>query len=215
MGKTEVLPAGRDSLKRGAAVLKDGGLVIVPTETFYGIAADARSPASVRRLALLKLRNRGKPIPLIAGDEPSAREMASPLPPVFETLAGAFWPGSLTLVLPAAHGFPAEITAGTTTFGVRVPGPSFALDLARAFGGLITATSANPARQPPPRSVGEIDPSLASVVDLIVDGGRTPGGEPSTVLDLTVDPPVIIRPGRLDGEVGAFLEELSRKKPRS
>ncbi|UCF31989.1 MAG: threonylcarbamoyl-AMP synthase [bacterium] len=199
------VPAGTDSLRTAVALLRNGGLVIVPTETFYGIACDALDPGAVGRLALLKARERGKPIPLIAGSVGAIREAVSELPPLFQSLAGAFWPGPLTLVLAARSIFPGEITAGTSTIGVRIPGESFALELARAFGGLITATSANVAGQPPPRSPGEIDLETARGVDLVVDGGVTPGGLPSTVLDLTLAPPAIVRPGPLDEQVAKFL----------
>jgi L-threonylcarbamoyladenylate synthase len=207
----EILPAERGSLERAAAILTDGGLVIVPTETFYGIACDARDQGALTRLTVAKGRAEGKPLPLIAPDLETVLEYVRTEPDLLAPLADRFWPGPLTLVLPAGTGFPGEITAGTGTVGVRVPAPCFALDLARAFGGPITATSANPAGQPPPQSVPEIDSRLGQEVDLIIDGGTTPGGLPSTVLDLTADPPVIVRKGILDGEVGAFLERLARK----
>ena len=203
---------GEKFLKEALAVLEKGGLVIIPTETFYGIACDARSTEAVNRLIRIKGREEGKPIPLIAGSTEVARKSASSLPEVYKVLAREFWPGALTMVLPSADGFPAPITAGTRTIGIRIPGPSFALDLAKAFQGPVTATSANTAGQPPARMVEEIDQSLIQSVDLVIDGGKTPGGEPSTVLDLTVDPPEILRPGALYKEVVEFLEKMKQKR---
>ena len=196
---------GEKILAEALAVLKQGGLVVIPTETFYGIACDARSTGAVNRLVRIKGRGAGKPVPLIAGDIDVVRNCVSYLPEKFQSLANEFWPGALTMVLPSAVNFPVTITAGTRTVGIRVPGPSFARELAIAFKGPVTATSANRAGQQPPQKVKELDPLLIQSIDLVVDGGRTPGGEPSTVLDLTVDPPVILRPGALFEEVREFL----------
>jgi len=198
----------QEYLAEALATLNEGGLVVIPTETFYGIACDARSEKAADRLIRIKGRERGKPIPLIAGDIDVVRNSVSYLPVKFQHLANEFWPGALTMVLPSAKNFPIAITAGTRTVGIRVPGPSFARELAMAFKGPITATSANRAGQQPPQSVKELDPLLIQSIDLVVDGGKTPGGSPSTVLDLTVDPPVIIRPGVLYNEVANFLKKL-------
>lgn len=195
-------------LEQAVKILQSGGLVIVPTETFYGIACDAMSVAAVRRLVGVKSRQWGKPIPLIAGSIEAARSTAAAIPPLFEELAARFWPGPLTLVVPAAGHYPGAITGGTGSVGIRMPGPSPALELARAFGRPVTATSANPTGQPPPRATEQIDPDLAAEVDLVVDGGQTPGGEPSTVLDLTGESAVILRPGPLQKEVADFLSHL-------
>lgn len=195
-------------INEALAVLNEGGLVVIPTETFYGIACDARSAEAVSRLVQIKGREGGKPIPLIAGTTGAVKKCASSLPHRFQSLADRFWPGPLTLILNAARNFPSPITAETGTVGIRVPGQSFALDLAQAFSGPVTATSANRVGQTPARKVNELDAFLVQRIDLVVDGGTTPGDEPSTILDLTTDPPEILRPGVLFEEVSGFLKKL-------
>ncbi|MDF1535656.1 MAG: L-threonylcarbamoyladenylate synthase [bacterium] len=195
--------------RQAIRILGEGGLVIAPTETFYGIIGDAWSEKAVKRLVHLKGRDYGKPIPLIAGSTGVVLSVATDIPPVFKNLAEEFWPGPLTVVLKAARGFPRGITAGTDSIGIRVPAQSPALDLARFYRGPLTATSANFANQPPPRSIKELDGELAESVDLVIDGGWTPGVQPSTVLNLVPDRPVILRMGVLGRQVEALLAELS------
>ena len=146
-------------LNEAKAILEKGGLVVIPTETFYGIACDARSEKAANRLVTIKGREEGKPIPLIAGDKDIVKNSVSYLPVKYQRLANEFWPGALTMVLPSPVNFPVAITAGTRTVGIRVPGPSFARELARAFRGPITATSANRAGQQPPQSAGGVRPA--------------------------------------------------------
>ncbi len=193
-------------------IIRRGGLVIAPTETFYGILGNAWSRNAVKRLIQLKGRDFGQPIPLIAPNVSMVREAAMDLHPLFKPVAKRFWPGPLTVVLKAAKGFPRGITAGTESIGIRIPGPSPALDLARFYNGHLTATSANFREQPAPRGVQELDPELTAQVDLVVDGGWTPGGLPSTVLNLTTTPPVILRRGVLGEEVEEFLEKTMKRK---
>jgi len=188
-------------------ILGEGGLVMAPTETFYGILGDASSQTAVNRLLELKKRGFGKPVPLIAGSVEIVRAMAREIPDLFEPLVREFWPGPLTLVLEAAEGVPGGISAGTGTIGIRVPAPSLALDLTRYFRRALTATSANFEGKTAPRAVREIDPVLAGEVDLVIDGGQTPGVLPSTVLNLIPDPPVMIRSGILGEEVKEFLRQ--------
>lgn len=191
-------------------ILRRGGLVIAPTETFYGILANAWSRNAIKRLLQLKGRDFGSPIPLIAGSVKAVREASLGLPHLFEPVVKRFWPGPLTVVLKAAKGFPQGITAGTDSIGIRIPGQSPALDLVKFYGGPLTATSANFQGMPAPRGVEELDPELTVQVDLVIDGGWTPGGLPSTVLNLIPDPPVILRRGILGDEVEEFLKKLGR-----
>jgi L-threonylcarbamoyladenylate synthase len=195
--------------RQAIRILREGGLVIAPTETFYGIIGDAWSQKAVKRLVQLKGRDYGKPIPLIAGSTRIVLSGATDISPLFYKLVEEFWPGPLTIVLKAATGFPKGITAGTDSIGIRVPAQSPALDLAKFYRRPLTATSANFADQPPPRSVKELDPELAESVDLVIDGGWTPGVQPSTVLNLVPDRPVMLRLGILGRQVETFLAELS------
>jgi L-threonylcarbamoyladenylate synthase len=190
-------------------ILRDGGLVIAPTETFYGIIADAWSQKAVDRVIRMKERDFGNPIPLIAGDTITVSRSAASIPPLFKPLADKFWPGPLTLVLKAAKGFPDGITAGTDSIGIRIPAQSPALDLAKFYRGPLTATSANFAGRPPARNIRELDDELIQTVDLVIDGGWTPGIQPSTVLNLTTDPPDLIRSGVLGKQVIDFLVKRS------
>ena len=195
--------------RRAIGIIRDGGLVIAPTETYYSIIADAWSQKAVRRLVQLKGRDYGKPIPLIAGSVRIVRNVTNNIPPVFFDLVREFWPGPLTLVLNAAREFPGGITAGTNSIGIRIPGQSPALDLAKFYRRPLTATGANFNGNPAPRSAKELNPDLVKDVDLVIDGGWTPGVHPSTVLNLVPERPAMIRNGLLGKQVESFLAEMS------
>ena len=185
--------------ERAAEVLRGGGLVVYPTETFYGLGALLASAQAVARLALAKLRPEGKPLPLVAADLAMARTVAAAFPPLAERLAARFWPGPLTLVVPAAPGLPPEVT-GDGTVGVRVPGSALARDLSRLAGGPLTSTSANLSGGPPVTRPGDLDPGLLSRVEAVLDGGTVPGGLPSTVVALEAGGPRLLRPGAVPWE---------------
>lgn len=204
-GLAKIITAGKKAMTVAVRVIEDGGLVIIPTETFYGICADPFNNEAMQTLLEAKGRDAKKPISLIAGSMETAFSACGTAPERAELIADAFWPGPLTLILPADKTIPKTITAGTGTVGVRVPGPSFALELANAFSGLLTATSANRAGAPPPTVIDQLDPELINEVGLVIDGGPVPGGQPSTLLDLSVDPPRIIRDGVLGDEVREWL----------
>ncbi len=182
-----------------AAVLRRGGLVVYPTETFYGLGALAREEEALERLARAKLRPEGKPLPLLAADLTQVVEVAL-LEGRAARLAARFWPGPLTLVLPARPGLPAEITAGTGTVGIRVPGSALARALARAAGGALVSTSANPSGGPPPARVDDLEPGLRGAVDHVLDGGPTPGGRPSTVVAVDGEAVRLVRAGAVSFE---------------
>jgi L-threonylcarbamoyladenylate synthase len=197
--------SGESQFTKAIRILRDGGLIIAPTETFYGILADVWSQKAVTRLVQLKSRKYGKPIPLIAGSKEMAQTVVSQIPALFEPLAEKFWPGPLTLVLKAGKNLPHGITAGTDSIGVRVPSQSPALDLTRFYRRPLTATSANFEGKSAPRSVKELDPVLAEEVDMVIDGGWTKGNLPSTVLNIITTPPYIIRKGIIGDQVQDFL----------
>jgi L-threonylcarbamoyladenylate synthase len=177
-----------------AAALRAGSLVVYPTETFYGLGALATLPAALERLSAAKLRPEGKPLPLVAADPGAAFALWAEVPEEALRLAARFWPGPLTLVARAAAGLPASLVQDGAV-GVRVPGSSLARALARLAGGPVVSTSANPSGGPPPASPGALDPDLLSRVDLVLDGGPTPGGAPSTVVRLGDGSPVLVREG--------------------
>jgi L-threonylcarbamoyladenylate synthase len=173
-----------------------GALVGFPTETFYGLGADPWDREAVKALFALKGRAADSPVALIAADLEAARRVgakgAFDAGTAAERLARAFWPGPLTIVVPAHPDLPAELTAGTGTIGVRVSSHPIAAKLA-AERGAITATSANPSGKPPVTTAAEVSAYFPGLP--VVDGGTTPGGPPSTVLDCTADPPRIVRAG--------------------
>lgn len=190
-------------------ILRSGGIVIAPTETFYGILADVWSQKAVTRLVQLKSRKYGKPIPLIAGSSEMACTVVSQVPSLFKPFAERFWPGPLTLVMRADKHLPHGITAGTESIGIRVPSQSPALDLTRFYRCPLTATSANFEGKPSPRSVKELDPALVDEVDMVIDGGWTKGSQPSTVLNIITSPPHIIRHGIIGDQVQEFISGKS------
>jgi L-threonylcarbamoyladenylate synthase len=177
-----------------AAALRRGSLVVYPTETFYGLGALATLPAALGRLAAAKLRPAGKPLPLVAADAGMAFALWAHVPDEAHVLARAFWPGPLTLVAAAAPGLPGPVTLGDAV-GVRVPGSGLARELCRRAGGPVISTSANPSGGPPPASVEGLDPDLLARIDLVLDGGRTPGGVPSTVVQVGEGGPRLLRAG--------------------
>ncbi len=170
------------------AVLARHGVAVLPTETFYGLAVDPRDGEAVARVFALKRREETKSLLVVAADLGQVSALAELLPLWWSRLA-AVWPAALTVVLPAR----APLPGSGTTVAMRVPAHALLRKLLAEVGPL-TATSANPSGQRPARRVEELG-GLAEAVDLILDGGPTPGGLPSTLLDLTVTPPRILRSG--------------------
>ena len=169
-------------LGTAAAVLRSGGVVAYPTDTLYGLAADPRSDAAVARLFDLKGRDAASAIALIAADAETAAH-AGTFGPIERQLAAAFWPGPLTVVVRAAGNMAAALSPGGT-IGVRVPAHAVARGLSSAFGGCITATSANRTGAPPCVTADEVAEALGDGVDLVIDAGPSPGGAPSTIVEV-------------------------------
>lgn len=199
MTETRVIrvdPAAPDgtALGEAAAVVEQGGVVAFPTETFYGLGAAALDGGAVRRIFELKGRPETKPL-LVLVDSIAMAETVAEVSDRARALAARHWPGALTLVLRARPHVPEEVTAGTGTLGVRVSPHPVAQGLVRALGGPLTAPSANPSGLAPPTTAAGVLAHFAGAVEMVLDGGATPGGEPSTVLDLTVEPPRVLRQG--------------------
>ncbi|MBI1845805.1 MAG: threonylcarbamoyl-AMP synthase [Candidatus Rokubacteria bacterium] len=182
-------------LGEAAAVLARGGLVAFPTETFYGLGAMALDPAAVRRVVEAKGRPESKPVLLLVDSIAMVERLATEITPAARALMHRHWPGALTLVVRARAEVPVEVTAGTGTVGVRLSPHPVATGLVRALGRPITAPSANPSGSAPPTTAREVLEALAGALDLVLDGGPTAGGAASTVLDVTGDPPRVIRRG--------------------
>ena len=179
-------------------VLRAGGIVALPTDTVYGIAVALATPGGIERLFHVKQRPPEKAIALLLADAAQAGELGI-VSPVAAALAAALWPGPLTLVLPARPDavLPDPLGAGTRTVGVRLPDHPAPRALAAAVGPLPT-TSANLSGRPDPLDAATVVAELGGAVDLVLDGGRTPGSRPSTVVDLTVQPAVVRRVGLID-----------------
>jgi L-threonylcarbamoyladenylate synthase len=183
-------------LAAAVAILRRGGVVCLPTETFYGLAVDAVDEAAIARLVALKGREEGKPIAVIAPDLDGARRLWAEAPARLLELAAAHWPGPLTLVARARAGVPAALVGPGGGVGARVSSHPVAAALARGLGRPITATSANLAGEPPAHSVAEARARLGAGVDLYLDDGPAPGGPASTVAEVTADGRVLVhRPG--------------------
>jgi L-threonylcarbamoyladenylate synthase len=177
-----------------AAALRRGALVAYPTETFYGLGALPSLPEALARLTAAKLRPEGKPLPLVASDAGVAFALWREVPSEARRLADAFWPGPLTLVAAAAPGLPPELAPGGGV-GVRVPGLALARELSRLAGGAIVSTSANPSGGRSPTAPADLAPELLSQIDLVLDGGPTPGGLPSTVVEIGPSGARLLRAG--------------------
>jgi L-threonylcarbamoyladenylate synthase len=182
-------------LDAAAAVLEAGGTVAFPTESFYGLGADALDPEAVARVFRIKGRAESRPLLVLVDSVERALSLVAGAGTEVRALMARHWPGPLTLVLPAGPTVPPAITAGTGTVGVRVPGHPVTLALLRAAGRALTGTSANRSGEPPPSCADEVARQLPGLVDVILDGGPTAGGAGSTVADCTVWPPRILRQG--------------------
>jgi L-threonylcarbamoyladenylate synthase len=177
-------------------VLERGGVVACPTETWLGLLADALNEKAVARVAELKGRPADMPIALLLSDAQAVADVAEVPSAAARALMEAHWPGPLTILLAAKPGLSPGLTRDGK-LGVRVPGPSPAADLARAFGGPLTATSANRTGEPSLRSVDELPVALAEGLDGVVPG-VSPGGAPSTLIDATSSPMRILRAGAIE-----------------
>jgi len=197
--RREVDPERPEPAVVAAAVreLASGGLVALPTETFYGLAARADDERALARLDGLKGREGAGPLLLLVADGTMAAALARALPPAFAALAAAFWPGPLTLVLPARAGLPAAVRGPTGGVGLRVPGLALPRAIARGLGGAITGTSANRHGVPPATTAAAVAAAFPEGLALVLDGGACPGGAPSTLLDLTGPRPRLLREGRI------------------
>ncbi|MBW1996324.1 MAG: threonylcarbamoyl-AMP synthase [Deltaproteobacteria bacterium] len=189
------------ALKKAAGVILSGGIVAYPTESFYGLAASIRDDDAIERLYKIKGREKGKPILILIPCVESLQSYVDDIPDYAQRLIGRFWPGGLTLLFRASEHVSHLLTAGTGKIGIRLSSHPLATGLARAVGMAITGTSANISTQPPCGDAIQVLKSVGKNVDLILDGGKTEGGKGSTIIDVTVEPPVIVREGMIPREV--------------
>lgn len=178
-------------------VVRAGGVIVYPTDTVYGLGADPKNPGAIRTLFSIKGRQADQPILLLIKDASEAREWASEINTEAERLMKKFWPGPLTLVLKAKPEVPAELTAGTGTIGLRVPGNALTRQLLASLGTALTGTSANISGRSSPCTAQEAADAIGGMVDLVLDGGKAECGVPSTVVDVSADGPRVIREGAI------------------
>ncbi len=200
--KTEILPTHTKLLfdaavRRAAEWLRAGEVVALPTETVYGLAANALDEKAVAKIFQIKGRPAQNPIIVHVASNGMAKDCVAGWPKLAEKFSHAFWPGPLTLVLPRSGKIPNNVTAGGTTVGVRWPSHPFMQAVIRACDFPLAAPSANLSNQISPTNAGHVQTQLDGKIPLIVDGGQSQVGIESTVLDLTVMPPRILRPGMI------------------
>jgi len=192
--KTEIIPAeAPDAFQRALETLQSGGLVAFPTDTVYGVGALAFDSPGVESIYAAKDRPIEKAIPVLIGDVEDLDKVAARVPLMAERLAARFWPGPLTILVPKHSGLPDSVSA-TDSVGVRLPDHAVARSLLRAAGPM-AVTSANRSGRPSPSTAGEVLVQLNGRIAMILDGGKTPGGVPSTLVDCTGAKPVVMREG--------------------
>jgi L-threonylcarbamoyladenylate synthase len=188
------------ALHAAATAITEGGIAAFPTETYYGLGARYDHVRALGKLYELKGRPKDRAIPLIMGDMKMLALVTPAVSGMSRKLMNTFWPGPLTILLEAREDIPELITAGTGKVAVRVPGASFALDLARAVNFPITSTSANISGMPAADNAGDVMDYFGDSVDIVIDGGKTPDGGPSTIVETRNDRIIIIRAGQISEE---------------
>jgi L-threonylcarbamoyladenylate synthase len=197
-----------NEVDRALDVLHAGGLVAIPTETVYGLAADASNPAAVRRIFAVKGRPLAHPLIVHLASAEQLAGWAATIPPAAVALAESCWPGPLTLLVPRATHVLDVVTGGRRSVGLRVPAHPLTQELLTRFGGGLAAPSANRFGRVSPTTADHVRADLGTDVDFILDGGPCPIGVESTIVDCTVDPPQVLRPGGIPTEqIAAILND--------
>ena len=186
-----------DRLRQAVEVIHSGGIVAYPTESYYGLGVDAFNTEAVERLFIVKGRDPAMPISIIIKDVKQLEIIAREVSSEARVLIEKFWPGPLTILFWKSERLSGVLTGGTNKIGVRIPDHTVALQFLHLAGKPLTATSANRSGQPGAVSAVSADESLGDTIDLVLDGGDTPGGAVSTIVDTTCYPPRLIRKGRI------------------
>jgi len=184
----------QEQLEKGAEILKAGGVIAFPTDTVYGLGADAFNSTAVERIYAIKKRPSYLPFPLLIAETSQITAVAESPSEIASFLASRFWPGGLTLVVPKAGSLPSYLASGSTV-AVRVPNHPICMALIKRLGRPIIGTSANISGQPSVLTADEVRQQLGDEIDLIIDDGKCPGGGESTIVDVTRELPVILRQG--------------------
>jgi L-threonylcarbamoyladenylate synthase len=200
-----VLKATKNNIMAAAQIVKQGGLVVYPTETVYGLGCDPLNVQAVTRILEVK-GNRNKPLPILAASIVDAEKVAF-VSQNGKKLAAKFWPGPLTMVFPKKPALQDVVTFGLDSVGLRIPDNNVILQLLSLCGGLLVGSSANRTGEEPPRSVQEMSDELKEMVDVVLDGESAVQGVPSTVVDLTIEKPRILREGPIS--LNAIFDALA------
>ena len=187
-----------NSVELAAQRLMDGGVIAIPTDTVYGLAAALDHPAAIARIYQLKGRDDGKPMPVLVSDMHAVERLTTRIDPLARALMKRFWPGALTIVLPAASMVPEEVRRGGSTVGVRMPDNELAVAIISKAGGAVAVTSANRSGSPEATSAAMVREIFGCGLGWIVDGGECNGGRPSTVVQLVHGEPRILRCGAIN-----------------
>lgn len=219
-GCADFTPEEEEGLRQAGEIIKRGGLAAFPTETVYGLGGDALNPDSARKIYAAKGRPSDNPLIVHISRFEDIRRIVSCLPETAVRIADAFWPGPLTMILPKAEIVPKETTGGLDTVAVRFPAHPAARKLIAYSGGYVAAPSANVSGKPSPTLAKYVMEDMDGRIDMIVDGGEVGIGLESTIIDLTAEPPRILRPGyitqqMLDGVLGEVDIDITIIKPDS
>ncbi|MGH7888841.1 MAG: L-threonylcarbamoyladenylate synthase [Candidatus Binatia bacterium] len=191
-----------ENLSDAVAVLNRGDVIVFPTETLYGLGADALNFTAVEKVFHLKGRDPNNPFPLLVSDRSMLNSLVAEMPPLAEKLMARFWPGPLTIILPARKDIPRPLVNSTGGIGVRISSQPIATELVRLLGRPITATSANPSGQPGARTVAQARDYFAGQIDIFIDGGELASPTGSTVAEIVGDKLRIVRAGAIgNGEL--------------
>lgn len=215
-----ILKDSPQTRQAAAAAIARGRVVAFLTDTFYGLGANPFDEAALRTINALKGRDGGKPILIVLSDAGEAERFILRRSKLFEAVSRSHWPGALTLVAEARANLPREITAGSGTVGLRLPGDEHVRDLIRDCGGALTATSANTAGEPPARTAEDVARYFPTELDIIIDGGAARSDQPSTVLDVSGEKARLIREGvvsrrELEKSLQPFGMSLEEKGSRT
>jgi L-threonylcarbamoyladenylate synthase len=205
----------RDAIQEAAKWIRHGGLVALPTDTLYGLAADPFSVLAVARVFAVKGRATERALLLIAADAAQVTRHLGPLPPAGQQLADRFWPGPLTLLVTAPRALAPDVSGGTGKVGVRVPADGVARAICAEAQQPITATSANVSGGPATPDPDQVERTLGDRIDLLIDTGPTRGGAPSTIVDVTGPGAVLVRAGAISwDDIQAWLHTAPAPPPR-
>ena len=184
-------------IAEAARIIRNGGVVVFPTRSLYGLGADAFNAKAVNRIFHIKQRPANKPILVLIKDKDELDRLAALVPPAATAIMKRFWPGRVSIVFQAKKGLSANLTAGTNKIGIRLPGHNIAYTLVKAAGSPITGTSANLSGSAGCFQINDLDEKIVDNVDLILDAGPLKGGAGSTIVDVTGEAPLILRQGEL------------------